>query len=370
MLPRFFERFGKTTSFEGPARRVVHGVDTEFKKTNRRAGTSVADCQSARAAPLRIGAVPVAAAALVLALAACASSQAPAPAAHATLAEAPSNSPKGSLLIVGGGPIPDEILDRFVALAGGAGRARIVIFPMASSSADAGVELAGDFQKRGAEAERIVLTHEQADSEDAARRLEGVTGIWFGGGDQVLLTRALSHTRVEAAIRRRYLEGAVVGGTSAGAAVMSTPMITGDEKHPGGSRPPAKDSSDAFMTIARENIVTQDGFALLPGAIVDQHFIRRRRHNRLISLVLENPTLVGVGIDESTAVEVEPGGRWRVLGESVAFVVDARQASITGAGHGALGADGVKLSVLPAGSTYERASGKATLPSPESPRRP
>jgi cyanophycinase len=293
--------------------------------------------------------------ALVLSLFACASTP-------ARPAAASGPAPKGSLLIVGGGPIPDEILDRFVALAGGPGHARIVIFPMASSSADAGVELAGDFRKRGAEAERIVLNHEQADSEDAARRLDGVTGIWFGGGDQVLLTKALGHTRVEAAIHRRYEAGAVVGGTSAGAAVMSTPMITGDEKHVGGSRPPAKDSNDIFMTIARDNIVTQDGFAMLPGAIVDQHFIRRRRHNRLISLVLENPTLVGVGIDESTALEVEPGGRWRVLGESVAFVVDARTAAITPAGKGALGATGVKLSVLPAGSTYEPAQGEATLP--------
>jgi cyanophycinase len=355
MLSRFFARFRKTRSFGGPLQRVVHDMKDEFKKTDRRARLSRPDHQSTRAARLRAGAVRTAAAAIVLSLAACASTPArqAAPAAPAA---------KGSLLIVGGGPIPDAILDRFVALAGGPGRARIVIFPMASSSADAGVELAGDFQKRGAEAERVVLNHEQADTEDAARRLDGVTGIWFGGGDQVLLTKALGRTRMEAAIHRRYEAGAVVGGTSAGAAVMSTPMITGDEKRVGGSRPPAKDSNDAFMTIARENIVTENGFAMLPGAIVDQHFIRRRRHNRLISLVLENPTLVGVGIDESTALEVAPGGGWRVLGESVAFVVDARAAAITPAGQGALGAAGVKLSVLPAGSTYELATGKATLP--------
>ena len=324
-----------------------------FKKTNPRSIASRSDHQSGHPSRRRTRFLRGAAAALVLVLAGCATSPTAAP------AKAP--APKGSLVIVGGGPIPDEILDRFVALAGGRG-ARIVIFPMASSSADAGVELAGDFRQRGAEAERIVLTHEQADTEDAARRVEQATGIWFGGGDQVLLTKALSHTRVEAASHRRYQDGAVVGGTSAGAAVMSTPMLTGDEKHPGGSRPPAKDSSDAYMTIARENVVTVEGFAMLPGAIVDQHFLRRRRHNRLISLVLENPTLVGVGIDESTAVEVEPGGRWKILGESAAFVVDARGAAVTPAGRGALGATGVKLSILPAGSTYEPATGKATLP--------
>ena len=270
--------------------------------------------------------------------------------------------PKGTLLIVGGGPIPDSVLERFVALSGGAGRARIVIFPMASEYPDAGVELAETFTKMGASAERRVLTREQANTEEAAAALAGVTGIWFGGGDQSRLTAALLDTRVEAAIADRYRAGAAVGGTSAGAAVMSTPMLTGDEKKPGGERPPPKDSSDAWMTIARDNVVTARGFALLPGAIVDQHFVRRRRNNRLLSLVLENPRLVGVGIDESTALEVGPDGLWRILGDSVAVVYDARDAAVTPAGAPGLGAAGVRLDVLPAGSTYDPRTGRAGLP--------
>jgi len=295
----------------------------------------------------------LAALAVVLAVAGCATSSAPAP-------EPP--RPAGSLLIVGGGPIPDQILERFVALAGGKGRARIVLYPMASEDADAGIELAEDFRKLGAEAERIVLTREQADTEAAARRLDGVTGIWFGGGVQARLTAAIGHTRVEAAIHELHAQGAVVGGTSGGAAVMSTPMLTGDERKPGGSRPPAKDSSDAFMTIARDNVVTTEGFAMLPGAIVDQHHVRRRRNNRLLSVVLEHPELVGIGIDESTALEVGPDGPWRVLGESVAVVYDARQARITPPSAEGLGAIGVKLQVLPAGSTYDLKTGVAILP--------
>jgi cyanophycinase len=272
-------------------------------------------------------------------------------------------APRGHLLIVGGGPIPDAILERFVVLAGGPGKARIVLYPMASESEDAGLELAEDFRKLGADAERILLKREQADTEKAARRLDGVTGVWFGGGDQARLTAALHGTRVEAAVRERYRQGAVVGGTSAGAAVMSTPMITGDERRPGGDRPPAKDSSDAWMTIARDNVVTAEGFALLPGAIVDQHFVRRRRNNRLLSLVLENPGLVGVGIDESTALEVGPQGPWKVLGASAAVVFDARKARVTPAGA-ALGAADVRLHVLPAGATFDPASGTAVLPDP------
>jgi len=275
--------------------------------------------------------------------------------------ETASESLKGTLLIVGGGPIPDAVLARFVTLAGGKGHARIVVFPMASESADAGVELAEDFRKLGAEAERVVLTHEQAESATAARRLDGVTGIWFGGGDQSRLTAAIGRTPVEAAIHERYRAGAVVGGTSAGAAVMSTPMLTGDERRPGGSRPPEKDSGDAFMTIARDDVVTIDGFGLIRGAIVDQHFVRRRRSNRLLSVVLEHPDLVGIGIDESTALEVPPSGPWRVLGNSVAVVFDARAARITPPSS-TLGATDVRLAVLPAGSAYDVATGTATLP--------
>ena len=270
--------------------------------------------------------------------------------------------PKGTLLIVGGGPIPPAIHERFVEVSGGAGRARIVIFPMASESADAGVEIAETFIKLGASAERLVLTREQADTEEAAAALAGVTGIWFGGGDQSRLTAALLGTRVEAAIAARFRAGAAVGGTSAGAAVMSTPMLTGEEKRPGGDRPPARDSGDAWMTIARDNVVTARGFALLPGAIVDQHFVRRRRNNRLLSLVLENPRLVGVGIDESTALEVGPDGIWRILGDSVAVVYDAREAAVTATAAPALGAAGVRLDVLPSGSTYDPRSGRAVLP--------
>jgi len=269
---------------------------------------------------------------------------------------------RGHLLIVGGGPLPDPVIARFVELAGGPGRAKIVLFPMASSDPDAGVEMAETFRKLGATAERVVMDHAAADTPKGAAKLDGVTGVWFGGGDQVKLTEALAGTRTEAAIHARYIDGAVIGGTSAGAAVMSTPMLTGDERRPGGDRPPPKDSPNAYMTIARENVITIPGFALLPGAIVDQHFLRRRRNNRLLSLVLEHPDLVGVGIDESTALEVDPNGVWRILGKSVAVVYDARHAAVTSPRATVLGASDVRMHVLPAGSQYDPRTGKTKLP--------
>ena len=271
-----------------------------------------------------------------------------------------SSATRGTLFIVGGGPQPPALVEEFVRLAGGAGHAKIIVFAMASEDGQAsGEEKAADLRKLGADARNVWVTHEQANTDSIARLLDGATGIWFGGGDQVLLIKALKDTKTDAAIHARYRAGAVVGGTSAGAAVMSAAMITGDERHPGGVRP-VKDSA-SYMTIARDNLVIAEGFGLLPNAIVDQHFVRRKRSNRLVSEVLELPMHLGVGIDESTALIVAPNGRWRVMGESVAVIYDARHAAITAAGT-TLGATGVVMHVLPAGSSFDPATGKAELP--------
>jgi cyanophycinase len=270
------------------------------------------------------------------------------------------DQPKGSLLIVGGGPQPEALVQRFVDLAGGAGKARIVVFAMASEDGLAGgEEKAEDLRKLGAHAINVYIDHAQANEDSVVHLLDDATGIWFGGGDQARLTRALGGTKVESAIHERYRAGAVVGGTSAGAAVMSTPMITGDERHPGGARP---DTTDAFKTIARDNIITSEGFGLIQGAIIDQHFLRRKRHNRLVSAVLEHPKLLGVGIDESTALLVQPDGKWSVLGASAVVIYDARDAAITPSGASTLGASGIVMHVLPAGSSFDPETGKAALP--------
>ena len=172
---------------------------------------------------------------------------------HATSAGAHAPATRGYLFIVGGGPQSAEMVQHFVDLAGGK-KAKIVVFAMASSDGkQSGEEKAEDLRKLGAEAHAYYIDHNEANSDSMVKNMEGVTGVWFGGGDQVLLTKALLSTRVEKAIHTRYEAGAVVGGTSAGAAVMSNPMLTGEERHPGGVRPPS-DSSEHFMTIARDNI--------------------------------------------------------------------------------------------------------------------
>ncbi|MDB4879624.1 MAG: hypothetical protein JWL60_1070, partial [Gemmatimonadetes bacterium] len=268
---------------------------------------------------------------------------------------------RGSLFIVGGGPQPPALGQEFVDLAGGPGRARIVVFAMASADGLAGGEArARDLRALGASATNVWITNAEAESDSVVSLVAGVTGVWFGGGDQNRLAAVLRNTRTARAIRARYEAGAVIGGTSAGAAVMSSVMLTGSERRPGGARPVA-DSSGAYLTIERDNVVVTDGFGLIADAIVDQHFLRRKRHNRLVSLVLERAPHLGVGIDESTALVVEPDGRWRVSGASVAVVYDARRAAVTPAGT-TLGASGVTMHVLPAGARFDVATGRATLP--------
>jgi cyanophycinase len=277
------------------------------------------------------------------------------------LAQDASAARAGHLLIVGGGRQPDELVAHFVALAGGPGRARIAVLPMASGSAEeSGRGKVEQLREFGAEAFSLNLSREQALSDSVARLLDGTTGIWFPGGDQARLAPVLAGTPVLDAIHRLYREGAVVAGTSAGAAVMSDSMITGEQYRPGVDT--LGYYGDEFPRVARSTIHLAPGFGFLPGAIVDQHFLRRERHNRLLAATLEHPELIGVGIDESTALQVDPDGRWRVVGESAIIIYDAREAGITPDNARVLGARGVRMHLLPAGSAFDPETGEARLP--------
>ena len=216
--------------------------------------------------------------------------------------------PKGHLVVVGGGGVPDVILQRAIELAGGPA-APIVVFPQASELADTGDVAVEMWTKAGATNVRwLPLTDPAA----ARQAVESAAMIWFPGGDQAKLMKAFEGTAVPEVIARRYRDGAVVGGTSAGAAVMSAVMLTGDAD---------------LQSITVGATKTAPGLGLWPEVIVDQHHLKRQRQSRLISLVLEHPTLIGVGIDERTAAIVS-GQRFEIIGESSVLVIDARRAAI------------------------------------------
>ena len=223
-----------------------------------------------------------------------------------------------------------------------------------------GPELKEEFTGYGVDAFVYLVNHDQANDPAMVRQLDSATGIWFGGGDQFHLTDALGGTASLRAIQARYRAGAVVGGTSAGAAIMSDSMITGNQTPPGDT---TGYYGDEFPAIASGRIQVIPGLGFLPGAVVDQHFIKRERHNRLLSAILERPSLVGVGIDESTAIEVAPDGHWTVLGLSEVIVYDGRKAHISRLSGGMFGVTDLRMHILTPGSTYNPNSCKVTLSS-------
>jgi cyanophycinase len=261
--------------------------------------------------------------------------------------------PRGYLFIIGGGERDKPLMERYVKLAAGFGRGRIVVFTMASGvPQEIGPELVAEFTGLGVkDVVSYQLTHDEAMKPDSAKILDGAGGIYFSGGDQSRLTAALLGTPIHKRMLELYEQGCIVGGTSAGAAVMSEVMITGDEKR-------TTNEAEQWQVIWADNIVRIRGFGFVKDAIIDQHFVTRRRHNRLISLVIENPKLVGVGIEESTAVLIRPDGRYEVLGENQVIIYDARRAKTFKSPTNRLGAYGMTMHVLLPGDVYNLAAGK------------
>jgi len=225
----------------------------------------------------------------------------------------------GKLVIIGGGDKPDYILQKIIDFAGGKD-AKIIVIPNASSEPiESGEYNIEEFRKLGCNnVNYLFCSRDEANQDSIVQKLDGVTGIFFGGGDQAFLTRDLLGTKLLDAIKKIYENGGVVSGTSAGAAVMSEIMITGNELI-------NKDSSSAFIDIKKGNIETIEGFGFIKSAIIDQHFIKRKRLNRLISLMIEHPTLLGIGIDESTAIIVDNDLEFQVVGEGQVIVFDPTQ---------------------------------------------
>jgi len=255
--------------------------------------------------------------------------------------------PRGKLFIIGGGRRSEGMMEEFVHLAGGPAQARIIVLPMASGAPDtAGMEQVAEFSGIGARAEWIQFTREQALDPASSARLDSATGIYFTGGDQVRVTRVVLGTPLYRKLHELHRRGVVIGGTSAGAAIMSKIMLTGDERF-------NRDSTNAFVFIKPGNVVTVEGLGFLGSVIVDQHFIRRKRHNRLLSVVLENPAMLGIGIDESTAIVVEPDSTFRVIGDRSVMIFDAgRAAGIRTSATGNMGVTGVQLHLLLPGDRF------------------
>ncbi len=255
------------------------------------------------------------------------------------------NEAHRQLVIIGGAEDKEgdcKILREFVRRAGGT-KARIVIMTAATElPREVGENYIKVFERLGAEDIRIVdtVTRDDARSSSALEAIENATGIFFTGGDQARIVSILKDTELDEAIHKRYSEGAVIGGTSAGAAVMPDVMIIeGDsETHP------------------RVNVVEMGpGMAFLPGVVIDQHFSQRGRLGRVLSALAQQQAVLGFGIDENTAVVVN-GNEFDVIGEGVVTVVDVAEIDHCNLDNilkdEALAICGAKLHILPEGYRF------------------
>ncbi len=264
------------------------------------------------------------------------------------------SDPKGQLVIIGGAEDKEGdciILREFVRRAGGT-QARIVVMTVATGlPEEVGRTYTGVFERLGVEDVRIVDTAHSEDASDpkALEAIEKATGVFFTGGDQARITSLLKDTELDAAIHRRYAEGIVVGGTSAGAAMMPDVMIV---------------EGDSETNPRLEIVEMGPGMGFLPGVVIDQHFLQRGRLGRLLSAVTQQPVVLGFGIDENTAVVVN-NNQFEVIGEGAVTIVDVADLTHTNLGQILKDEDlaicGAKLHILPHGYRFDLKTRKPIL---------
>lgn len=236
-------------------------------------------------------------------------------------AVAPATGPaKGSLMVIGGGAVGKAIFDRFAALAGGYD-APVILIPTAgdADSYDAHAAESGVLQKAGFTNVTLLHTRDKklADTEEFATAIKKARAVWIAGGRQWRLVDSYLHTRTHRELEALLERGGVIAGTSAGASIQASYMVRG-----------AREGNTIMMAKGYE-----EGFGFLRLVAVDQHLLKRKRENDLVSVIAAHPELLGIGIDEATAIEVH-GSQFQVLGESkVAIYTDGKPYYFLSAGE-------------------------------------
>jgi len=218
-------------------------------------------------------------------------------------ADWPASGPAtGSLLVVGGGTLSDGIVRRFIELAGGPD-SPIVIIPTAGDSDTYAADWGGGNFLRKAGCKDISVLHTRsravADSEEFVAPLRRARGVWMPGGRHWRLVDSYLHTRTQRELENLLNRGGVIGGSSAGATIQGSYMVRG-----------AREGNTIMMAPGYEI-----GFGYLKNVTIDQHLIKRNRENDLPAVIAAHPELLGIGIDESTAIAVR-GHQFEVIGSS------------------------------------------------------
>ena len=257
----------------------------------------------------------------------------------------PEGKQRGWIVPIGGAENMENdrhILERFVSLSGG-DAADLVVVPTASRLHETGPRYVKLFTDIGAANVTVMDFDTRRDCREPSRlqRLERASGIFFTGGNQLRLTTLLGGTPVAQLIRARNAQGVTVGGTSAGASILSEHMIAfGDEG----------------AAVIAGSVRLAPGLGLTNRFIIDQHFRQRDRLGRLITALAHNPFAIGVGLDEDTAAFIGPDETLEVEGSGGVTVVDASDVSFSSIGEVSEGQPvcvlGLRLHILVAGATF------------------
>lgn len=252
----------------------------------------------------------------------------------------------GRLVIIGGAEDKEQhctILRRVVELAGGRDARLLVLTAATHHPEQVGDEYRQVFYRLGAAEVGVldVATRLQADDRMLARLLRSASGIFFTGGDQLRITSILGGTELYHELQAACERGTVIAGTSAGASVMSRVMIV---EGPGEQQP---------RPLAAR---LAPGLGLMADVVIDQHFAQRGRLGRLLAAVAQNPHILGIGIDENTAMLVD-GPQFTVIGAGTVSVLDGRHISFSNTSEAspadALALANVCLHVLPTGFCFD-----------------
>ena len=218
---------------------------------------------------------------------------------------------KGNLFIIGGGERSDALMQQMLNTANLKPNDYIIVLPMSSEVPDAGFEFFATQMKKikeGVVIKNFNFAKHEVNDKKWIDSLTGAKLIYILGGDQNRFMKVVLGTPVYTAIHKAYNNGSTIAGTSAGAAVMSKYMITGQHLIDTAAK-------DGFNKLWDKNIEFSEGLGLLQNTIIDQHFIKRNRYARLISSLAAHPEMTCLGIDESTAVIVH-GNKATIAGNS------------------------------------------------------
>lgn len=257
------------------------------------------------------------------------------------------SQPKGNLFIIGGGHKSDELMHQLMATAQLTSKDYIAILPMATEEPDtAYFYIKQDFEKVCNN--KVISFNFTKDDVNKTSWLDSVQQaklIFITGGDQSRFMNIVLHTPVQTAIQQAYKNGSTIAGTSAGAAMMSHYMITGNQL--------LGDTSyeSTFPKLWNNNIEITEGLSLLDSAIIDMHFITRSRYNRLLTAIAKYPTLPCIGIDEGTAIIVH-GNNIKVAGASQ-VIVFSKPEHIQVTNKGYIKFDDVKMSIYTDGDAFK-----------------